>query len=99
MCCKQRLHSLAKEFMGKEMQTGRPKPALPSATACWHYQVLPQRFSPNGFNQQAARRTASGGSFLPDPSKRSNWRFEGWRVRKVYFCTPEVSVPMDRWTV
>jgi phosphatidylserine/phosphatidylglycerophosphate/cardiolipin synthase-like enzyme len=39
MCCKQRLHSLAKEFMGKEMQTGRPKPALPLAAACSHDRV------------------------------------------------------------
>jgi NADPH:quinone reductase len=30
-------------------------------------------------------RGATYWSFLPNPSKRSNWPFEGWRVRKVYF--------------
>jgi hypothetical protein len=36
---------------------------------------------------------------MPNASKRSNWLFDGWEVRKPIFFTPAAWVSMDRGTV
>jgi hypothetical protein len=51
-----------------------------------------ERFWGSGLPQATRIRSFSAGirsthsrSFLPNPSKRSNWRLDGWEVRKVHF--------------